>query len=214
MPVFRKTRYVEKQIDEFLDKVSEGGITFNKAICDYMSGDYEMFEKRLQDIDALEGEADTISRDVEAYLYRRSLIPEQRGDVLGLLETIDNVIDVMKHTMYQFYVERPAIPEEFHSGYCTVVKASTDAAEEMIKASRAFFNNISAVNDHLHKVHFFEKEADDQGILLKKQIFDSKKLDLAHKQHLRYFAQNVEKISDKAEDVAYRLAIYAIKRTV
>ena len=48
---------------------------------------------------------------------------------------------------------------------------------------------------------------------LKRNIFASD-LDLAHKIHLRYFALNVELVSDRAEEVADRLAIYAIKRNI
>ncbi len=69
------------------------------------------------------------------------------------------------------------------------------------------------MKDNLYKVHHYEKEADRISDALKRSIFASS-LDLAHKIQLRYFAMNVEKVSDKAEDVADRLAIYAIKRTL
>ena len=45
-------------------------------------------------------------------------------------------------------------------------------------------------------------------------VFFASELDLAHKIHLRYFALNVEKVSNQAEAVADRLAIYAIKRNI
>jgi len=214
MPIFKTTRFIEKQIDEFFDTISEGGLVFKKAICDYLNGDQKAFEDRINAIDKLEARADVISREVESYLYRRSLIPEHRGDVLGLLETVDNVIDAIKTNVNQFDIESPYIPEEFHSEFCELAQASVDATEEMVVASRAFFRNISDVQNHLHKVHFFEGEADKIGLKLKKKIFAKDSLDLANKIHLRYFASNVEKISDTAEDVANRLAIYTIKRTV
>ena len=39
-------------------------------------------------------------------------------------------------------------------------------------------------------------------------------VELARKIHLRYFCLHVENISDRAEDVADRLSIYTIKRTI
>ena len=32
--------------------------------------------------------------------------------------------------------------------------------EALVLASRAFFRNVGAIGDHLHKVHFYESEAD------------------------------------------------------
>ncbi len=81
-------------------------------------------------------------------------------------------------------------------------------------AARAFFRDITAVMDHLFKVHHYESAADKLSDALKRQVFRSGEIDLAHKTQLRYFANNVEQVSDEAEAVADRLAIYTIKRTI
>jgi len=57
------------------------------------------------------------------------------------------------------------------------------------------------------------KEADKVSTKLKQAIFSSE-LDLSRKTHLRNFVEHIDNIPDWAEDVADRLAIYAIKRTV
>ena len=48
---------------------------------------------------------------------------------------------------------------------------------------------------------------------LKKAIFGSD-LDLSQKRHLRNFVEHIDNVANWAEDVANRLAIYSIKRTV
>ena len=48
---------------------------------------------------------------------------------------------------------------------------------------------------------------------MKREIFASDE-DLSRKIHLRYFALNIDLVSDTAEDVADRLNIYTIKRMV
>ena len=60
---------------------------------------------------------------------------------------------------------------------------------------------------------FFEKEADKVSTKLKKAIFGSN-LDLSQKKQLRNFVEYIDNVADWAEDVADRLAIYYIKRTV
>jgi len=132
--------------------------------------------------------------------------------VLGLLEHSDDIIDTVKTSIYQFSVERPEIPSELDTEFNKLADASYLAAEAAVIALRAFFRDVQTVSDHLFKVHHYEKEADIVSDQLKRHIFSMAELDLAQKIHLRYFALNVEKISDMAEDVADRLAIYAIKQ--
>ncbi len=210
--LFRRTRALEAQIDQFLDAVSEGCLVFEQGIADYMRGDRESFELRRRSIGAYEGKADSLRREVETRLYAESLIPDHRGDVLGLLENLDNVIDEAKRTLSQFEVERPEIPEDLAPDYVTLAHASGEAAQHLVLACRAFFRQITAVPDNIHKVYFYEKEADRLADAIKRKIF-SADLELARKIHLRYFCLHVETLSDRSEEVADRLAIYAIKRT-
>jgi uncharacterized protein Yka (UPF0111/DUF47 family) len=39
-------------------------------------------------------------------------------------------------------------------------------------------------------------------------------MSLSHKAHLRNFVEHIDNLADRSEDVADRLAIYTIKRTV
>ena len=213
MPLFKSSRVLEAQIDEFLDTVAEGGLVFLDGVKSYLEGDKASFEAAITKIDKLESKADKLSKDVESHLYRQSLIPEHRGDVLGLLENSDNIIDTTKRSLYQFSVEQPDIPEQYNAEFLKLAEASAAAAEAVIICARAFFRHADTVKDNLYKVHHFEKEADIISDSLKRAIFASD-LDLAHKIHLRYFALNVEIVSDKAEEVADRLAIYTIKRNI
>ena len=211
--LFKTTRELESQIDEFLDSVSEGAIIFRSGLKDYIENNESSFAQRIEVIDRLEEKADNLRRRIENQLYTHTLIPEHRGDVLGILESTDNVIDTLKETLNQFEIERPSIPHEFNQNYIELTEMSILASESLVQATRAFFRDVNAVNDHLHKVYFYEKEADRLGNNLKRSIF-KKEIDLSQKIHLRYFAYHIQNISDRAEEVADRLAIYTIKRTV
>jgi len=213
MPLFKSSKVLETKIDGFLDTVAEAGLVFRTGVTAYLEDNGDDFEAAIVKIDKLESRADKLSREVEADLYRFSLIPEHRGDVLGLLENTDNIIDRMKTSLYQFSVERPDIPAEFHADYRKLAEVSCQAAEAVIISARAFFRDADAVKNNLYKVHHYEKEADQVSDSLKRRVFASD-LELAHKIHLRYFALNVELLSDEAEEVADRLAIYAIKRNM
>ncbi|HPF69727.1 MAG TPA: DUF47 family protein [Candidatus Krumholzibacteria bacterium] len=213
MPLFKSTQMLATQIDEFLDTVAEGGIVFKDGVHAYLDGDRGRFDERILAIVALEHRADDLSKAIETHLYRNSLIPEHRGDVLGLLETTDTIIDTAKTSLLQFSVEQPGIPPEFAADFRNLAAASAGAIEAVVISARVFFRDPEAVKDHLFKVTHYEREADAVSDSLKRKVFAGG-LDLAHKIHLRYFALNVEKVSDRAKEVADRLAIYAIKRSI
>ena len=211
--LFRQTKMIEGKLDQFLDAVAQGALLFQLGVKDYLGGDSAEFEARLAAVTELERLADELRHDIETQLYAHSLIPEHRGDVLGLLETLDDVIDTEKKTLSQFEVERPDIPPDLDPQYQDLANAGVGAVEAVVAASRAFFRDIKAVHDHLHKVYFYEKEADRLSDLLKRAIF-ARDLDLARKIHLRYFSLHIENLSDQAEKVADRLAISTIKRSM
>lgn len=213
MTLFKSSRVVESQIDEFLDTVAEGVLVFRSGVNAYLESADADFAAAIAEIGRLEHRADKLSREVESHLYSHSLIPEHRGDVLGLLENTDNIIDTAKASLMQFSVEQPEIPDEFDEGYRKLAEASYQAADAVVVSTRAFFRDVDAVKDNLFKVHHYEKEADGISDTLKRAIFASE-LELARKIQLRYFALNVEKVSDEAEQVADRLAISAIKRNI
>lgn len=213
MPLLRTTRELATRIDDFMDTVAEGALFYKEGVLAYLEGETETFTARLASLDRAENRADELSQGVEAQLYRNSLIPEHRGDVLALLEHTDEIIDTAKRNLHQFAVECPEIPATFNSRYAALAEVSYQAAEAAIVSARAFFRDAESVQDSLFKVHHFEREADALSDALKRDIF-AEPLDLAHKIHLRYFALNVEKVSDQAKDVADRLAIYVIKRRI
>ena len=209
--VLKTTKFVESQIDSFLDVVSDSALLFQLGVEDYLLGRYEQFEERLNLIRENEKKADDLRVAIERYLYERTLIPENRGDVLAILENTDEVMDNIKDTLMQFSVEMPTIPQEVNDLWLQTTRASTAAVEQLTSAVRSFFRDLSQVNNYIHKVYFFEREADQLGEKLRRLIF-AQGMDLAQKTHLRWFALHIEQISDYAQAVCDRLSIYTIKR--
>lgn len=213
MTIFKDTKMLISQVDDYLDSISQGVEIFNLGVKDYIEGEFDRFEDRCTTIGEMERKADDLRRSIENHLYSYSLIPEHRGDVLGLLEHLDNIIDGAKETINQFSIENPDIPPEFNKGFLELAGLSVQACESLIMASRAFFRDVSMAKDHLNRVHLFEKEADKAADALKRHIFKFD-MELSRKNHLRYFAHHVDRLADIAEEVADRLAIIVIKRTL
>lgn len=213
--LFGKINVIEKNIDEFLDTLSEGAIVFKGAMGIYLGSGCEsdLFQQKLKQISKLEHNGDVLRRSIESDLYTKALIPDSRGDVLSLMEDLDWLLNMFESCLYAFWVECPEFSAEQHADLTALTEQVCQCVEACVVASRAFFRNISAVRDHLHHVMVYEKEADRLAMHIKKAIFSSD-LPLERKTHLRYFIDKVDSLADEAEDVADWLAIYTIKRGI
>jgi len=142
-------------------------------------------------------------------------MPELRGDFMRLLEELDNIIDQAKKNLFQFDVEQPHIPAELIPDFIRLTQISVSAAESVIPAAKSYFTDPVNVNEKIHRVYFYEKEADLLADIIRRRIFrEMPELKLSEKFHLRYFTLHIEMISDTAEKVADLLSIMAIKRVV
>ncbi len=213
--LFRRTRELERKIDRFYDNLSESAIVFRLAVRSYLKAGWtEEFQERLERVSQLESGNDNLRREIESELYEHTLIPDSRGDVLGLIENSDQVLSEFESTLWAFANERPEIPEAFRSGFRKLTGMVVKAADELGLGARAFFRSPQDVPAYNHKVMLYEKEADVISTTLKRAIFAEESLELCRKLHLKEFVEYIDSIADTAEDVADRLAIYAIKRLV
>ena len=212
--ILKKQIGIENQVDEFLDLVSESGLIFKSAVDSYLKRDTDAFLKKIEQISKAEHQGDSLTRTLEERLYKQTLIPESRGDVLELLESMDSLLDQFKGALWQFEIERPEIWPEFHDDFNELVGYVVEAVETVVLSSRAFFKNIAAVADHMHKVSYWETESDKVASNLQRAIFRREDMGMSHRLQLRDFAKRIDNIADVSEDVADRLAIYVIKRSL
>ncbi len=210
---FGTTRVLEGQIDEFLDKVSEGGLLFQRGLTAYMEQSSAIAGEKLEQLVALEKRCDELRRSIETTLYSEMLIPESRGDVLVLLADLDDLVDGFKATLMMLAVERPEVSPEYRRAMSELGGLVIEASEHTVRASRAFFRDAPTIRDFVHKIGYFEAESDGVGLRLLREIFDSD-LPLARKLHLRDMIRQICEIADNAEDCGDRLTIYAIKRSL
>ena len=212
--LFGRTRRLEAEIDEFMNRIVEASLLFERAFKGYLrDGVTPAFTEATEEVHRIERANDELKLKIEISLYEQTLIPDLRADVLRLLEGLDSILSVYQANGFRLSIERPDIPEDFHRDFKELAKTVTKCVDSLIMASRAFFTNPEAVPDHNVKVDFYETEADRISTRLKTGIFASA-LPLERKIHLRYFAERIEDASNRAEDVGNDLAIFTLKRLV
>ena len=208
-----KSKDLQNIINKYIDVVEKSALVFLEGIKSYIHWKTDRFEDYYKTMVDLENQADELRHDCKFKLYAYMLIPESRGDVLAVIETIDDVVDVCKKVMGQLSIEQPDIPEDLRPSYLELAELSTKTMLELIKATRAFFTEMKLVENYINKVHFYEHEADKLEEKIKRKIFNHKEIAyLSVKMHLRYFVEEIVSPSDMAEMVAERLSVYVIKR--
>ena len=212
--LFGETKKLEREIDEFVDILSEVGLVFKSIIPTYLSSSANgKFDEMVEQVKLMESKADKITKEVEHTLYEETLIPDARSDVLRVLEHLDEVIGMYQGNCYHFSIQKPNFPKEFHEDLVDLTETVVNCVESLCLTVRSFFRDIKSVRDNAHKVTFYEKESNKQASDLQRKIFKSD-LTLDQKMHLRYFVEKIDQIADQAEDIADELQIYSIKRSI
>ncbi|SFI08329.1 hypothetical protein SAMN05192551_10673 [Tindallia magadiensis] len=209
------SRELEDEIDAYLKAITRGSLVFKEGINEYVEGKEEAFEKRVKEMTVAEKEADDKLKRIKYKLYAYNLIPEASGDILELTDALDEIVDRAKAVHLSLSIEKPIIPDFARESFISLNKASCEAADELMKGVRSFFQNTGMVEDHVAKVYFYEGEADKLEEEIARQVFSSQEINrLSHKMHLRYFVERIASISDIAEDVALKLSVFQLKRNI
>ena len=210
-----KAKTLQLDMDRYFEFIDEGAMLLEEGFAKYIDGNFELFEEKITQIDRAEHEADVLRRHIKNRLYIEMLIPDSRGDVLALLETLDNVLDSTKHVAISICIEKPDIKDFLKEDFLELTRTTVNTVRELTLAVRAFFRQNFRVSEHLDKVHFWESENDKIEERIKRKAFASEEItQFSKKVHMRYFAERISKIADESEQVAERLAVYSIKRSM
>ncbi len=212
--LFRQQRLGTEQYQFYMDPWRECADTFTRAMNLYLGqGLCDEFSYLSDQTHRLESKADDIRRDIEFQLYSKALLPESRGDIFGVLETIDRVINKAESVLSLIQLEQIALPPGM-SDHIDRITTITDECLQLVydAASRCFDRNADIIG--LAKL-IDEKESrcDHAEREAQRAIFGS---DLEW--HLRFQLKNLVtelgNITDRSEEVADRLVITSIKRRV
>jgi len=216
MSIFKikQTSQTIKNVDKFFDIIDKGLLVFKEGIRNYLYGNITLFEENLSEMAKLESEANYLRREIVASVLTMSFMSQMRGDILKLLERMDNIVDLLNNSLSQLDIEIPHIPSELDADFIKLTELSTMAVECVIPAARAYFRNPDSIQEKINRVYFYEEETERQSKTLKRKVFhEMPQLKLSEKFHLRYFALHIETLSESAEKAADLLSIMAIKRS-
>ncbi|MCK9266625.1 DUF47 family protein [bacterium] len=210
----RKTNAIYLMVEEYLLQMYESIRLFNKTISIYFEeGITDLFIKLIDETHSAESKADDTRRDIEISFYEKSLIPESRGDILEVIESIDKVFNKAQSVLYQIETESLLIPDEFHTEFKNLIDINMEAYVSAIKGFKILFTNTRDVKNCVKEVDEKESFSDRKERELIRMIFSSE-YQLGEKILLKELVTEIGCISDLSEEVADVLSIIAVKRMI
>lgn len=209
-----KQRKVESQLAEYRKSVALCLEKFQQAFDEYCStGDRTKLRQNVMEVSKAESIADNLRRDVEVMMYSKALFPESRGDILGLLESLDKVPNQAENVSKMLLSHHITIPSELAAEILQLVRISCQAGTALLDSMSKLFDDFINATVAIGMVDELESEADQIEDALIEQLFAGDYSDF-EKLLLRNLAKSIASVSDRAEDAADRIRIVVAKRRI
>jgi predicted phosphate transport protein (TIGR00153 family) len=188
----RDARFVE-QICRHSTYVVEGAVQFRGILA---GGD---FENHCKELFRLEDAADQVTYDVVHAVHKSFITPFDRGEILQLITTLDDTIDLMKDAARRMGLYNvPFTPQMLAMADCAV--HATTAIRDAMPALNAIARDVATLDEMQQKVRSAESEADDllqQGL----KILFAGPGPVGDKFAVEKVYELIEAVVDRCEDV-------------
>ena len=206
---FKKQYAAEEKIQRLLRKLEDMMNLYQGAYEAYLVVNEEVFNKRSEELGQLEKELDDLGLQIQMSLVHESLMPDSRDDLLWLLTKLDKIPSRLKHSLGDIALEKPVIPETFHTPLKNLLDHSRRAVQALAQAMDALFSDLRAVRQYVEEVSRQESEVDQIEHRLMLLVFNDKSMDLARQYQLKGILKELGGITNLAEDVGDAVHILA-----
>ena len=213
----RRERRVQHLVADYMDIWIGCMRSFRDAWDVYLSqGLGEEFFYRVDATHKEESRADDMRRTIERELYSKALLPESRGDILGILETVDQLLTDAEWSLYEVQLQEIVIPQSIRPGIGKMVDMACSCAEIINRTVRMLFAGAPSsetMQELVDKIDDLESETDYLERSMIRTIFRME-IDTGEKMQLKGLIRKITKVSDGAEGVGDRLTLVNVKRRV
>ena len=211
---FKKQRQVESLIYQYLDNFRKAQERFadgldtcltasNCADVDFLAEQTHKFESR----------GDDIREEIKTLMYGKALIPESRGDIMGLLEALDEIPGHFQLILYMIRTQKMVIPDFIVPDIRELIKVSLATCDLLLRQIELLFQGAPRLKDLVSSIDHNESQCDHIERRIITNLFDSN-LDPFQKLQLKELVVCMGEISDQADRVSRRVSIIKMKRTV
>ena len=214
MRIISRQREVQERISTYNKQVLVCLDKFRSTLNSYCeTSDRDELSSRFEEVHKAEGRADDIRRELEELMYAKSLFPESRGDILGLIESMDKVPNYAEEAIRSILNQYITIPGELGPRIMDLAEVCFRSVQTMIEGVEQIFGSFQTASVTVGKIDQLESDADSIEADLINTIFSSKYADL-HKILLRDLVERISSIADRAENVGDRIRLIVAKRSI
>ena len=207
-----KQKEVEDLLQRYCSEYGQCLDLFVSGITDYFDhGQHERLGEDVVRIHRSESKADDLLMELRTVLYGSSLFPESRGDILGLVELLDAVVNKAEATVRMPYHQYITIPSELTPNFKELVVTVRECTRVLRQAAELLFDKYYRAGSYYGKVDQIESQADGQEAELIEKIFQSD-LETGEKMLLRDLTSSISDIADRAENASDRIQLILVKR--
>jgi len=212
--LFKKEQEVESLIYTYLDTLKMAQNNFFNAMNSYFEkGFSEDFYFLIEQTHKVESKADDTRYEIETLMYSKALIPESRGDILGLLEAIDQIPGLFELVLYMIQTQKLRTPDFLVPDIKELIRVSLECCDLLIKEVEALFRKSGDIRSLVATIDNNESHCDHIERRIITNIFDSD-LDPFVKLQLKDMVIQLGEISDQTDRVSRRIHIISTKRRV
>ncbi len=164
-------------------------------------------------IQTLESDADRVRRKVETDMYSGAFLPNFRGDLLGLIESVDKIANKAEFVADLIELQHPVIPDELKDGILRQIDLSLETFRMLKRSIEYLFEDLQKAGEYVILTEKREHEEDEVERGNIKKLFE---LDIERcaKLEIKEIIRSIGDIADRAEDSSDRVEIIILKRRV
>jgi len=213
MRFWRRRDEVRDLVFDHLACVSTALHAFEQATRAYfVNGDQEKAAELALETHRAEGKADDIRRAVEKAMITGALLPPSRRQILEVVERADTLANAAEASLDSLLLQQVRVPEPAVPSILGILEESLAIFKEVECCIQALFagkpDEALRCADRIEQA---EGRVDQKERNILKQLF-SMDIDLAEKLHVTGYLADLVKISDRAEDLADRVALIVAER--
>ena len=167
-------------------------------------------EQKVNEIDELEHQGDTITHEIMARVHRTFVTPFDREDIALLAHTLDDVTDFIHAAGTAMLLYRVGTPGERVKELADILVQGVVEVEKAMPRLRRHGAELKEVLRHCIEINRLENMADKVFRAAMAELFDDSP-DMARVIKWREIYEHMESATDRCEDVANVLEGVALK---
>ncbi len=213
--LFKKQKQLEALIHEYMAEAKVAQDNFSQATERFLSNGRcsPDFDFLVEETHKAESRSDDIKERIEKLLFEKTLIPEFQGDILELLEYVDEIPDQFDRILYAIQRQRICLPSAMINDVKDLVAVSLEACDLMQECMKCLLHGAVSLPTLLKAVDQREGHGDhiEHRVIL--HIFESD-MDPFQKILLRDLTMAIGDIADHVKRASRLVRIITIKRRV